>query len=431
MFGTEVPENIDEIAPGAELGRVLASLDWDRLSGHDLIRVLRAQDRQVSHYQAGRCWTMTKVVEAYEDNVREDSFESHEAADGAAAEIGAALRLTRRASESETGFSRELVRHRRLVFDALLFGRIDLRRARVLVDCTQHVSDATAQGVIEKVLPDAAGLTTSQLRHRIQKLCIDVDPDAAKTRYEMSVDDRRVLVEANDSGTANLKALDIPPHIANSIGRWIHKEAIKLKNLGDTRTIDQLRADIFTDLLRRRYKNGKITRADFGILDIRATGETLAGLSDESAELNGFGPVLADVARQAAEHSEHTERRWTLIDPDTRQPIDGGLTRRKPVASQRRMIESLHPTCIHPGCRMPSVDCDIDHRIPWSEARITCSCDLAPMCRHHHVIRHRFGWSYESLAGGDFRFTSPLGHRYRTSGKPVAGDRLAVAARSP
>ncbi|MCP3995017.1 MAG: DUF222 domain-containing protein [bacterium] len=420
-----IPKNLEEIPPGAELALVLDALDWDCLSDHDLIRVLKAQDRQVSHYQGGRAWTIDKVVERYQDGFREESFESHMAADGAAAEIGAALCLTRRAAESETGFSAALVRTRPRVFEALLHGWLDIRRARVFVDDTQHVSDAVAEAVVVELLEEAPGLTTSQLRHRIAKLCMDTDPEAARKRYEKSIQDRRLEVRPNDSGTADILGLDVAPHVANSISRWIHKEAIKLKNLGDGRTMDQLRSDIFTDLLRRRYRGGKITRADYGNLDMRVTADTLTGQSEESGELNGLGPVLADVARQIAENQEHVHRRWTEVDPDTGQPIDGGTTRRRPTASQRRKAEMLHPTCIHPGCRMPSTDCDIDHRQPWAEYRITCTADLGPMCRHHHVIRHRFGWTYQPTVGGDFQFNSPFGHRYTTSGREPA------AARSP
>ncbi|MDJ0925834.1 MAG: DUF222 domain-containing protein, partial [Acidimicrobiia bacterium] len=333
--------------------------------------------------------------------------------------------LTRRTAESEVGFSTELLRHRPTVFAALLLGRIDRHRARVLVDETLHVTDAVAEAALSELLPEAAGLTTGQLRNRIAKLCIDADPEAAQKRYERSVSHRRLELRPTGSGSADLMGLDLPPHIAASISRWIHKEALKLRKLGDDRSMDQLRADIYLDLLRRRYKGGKVTQADFGNLDMKATAETLLGQSEESAELGGFGPVVADVARQVAEHQDQAKRRWILVDPVTGQPLDGGIIRRRPTASQRRRIEMLHPTCIHPGCRMPSVECDIDHRRPWAGHRVTCTADLGPLCRHHHVIRHRFGWSYELAGGGAFVFTSPFGHHYASSGKQPA------TARSP
>jgi len=423
MFDPQVPNNLEDIPPGPELARVLASLDWDQISGYDLIRVLQAQQRQINHYQAGKCWIEEKIVSVYEQEFRDTPTTDHyEVQDGASAEIGAALRMTRRSAENETSFAVELCRHYPKVFEAVLYGRIDVWRAKILVEHTLVLSDTAAQDVVEQVLPEAAGLTASQLHGRLEKLCIDVDPEAAKERYDQSIQDRRVVVEPTGSGTANILGLDLPPDEAVAIGKWIHKEALKLKRLGDSRGIDQLRADIYLDLLKRRFVDGKLTRADYGILDVRLTAETLTGQSNDAAELNGFGPVLGDIARQVAEHQHHVERRWSLYDPDTGQVIDGGITRRKPTTAQRRMAEILYPTCIHPGCRMPSVDCDIDHRIPWSHSRITCSCDLGPMCRHHHVIRHTFGWTYQ-LVNNDTIHTTPLGHRYTTSGKPARNAR--------
>jgi hypothetical protein len=57
MFETRqraaIPDDLETIDPGPELAAVLAGLDWDAITGRDLIRVLQAQQRQVAHYQAG------------------------------------------------------------------------------------------------------------------------------------------------------------------------------------------------------------------------------------------------------------------------------------------------------------------------------------------------------------------------------------------
>ncbi len=340
------------------------------------------------------------------------------AAEGAAAEIAAALRLTRRSADGETSFALDLARRVPDVLNAFLFGRIDLRRARVLVDGTLHVDEATARRVVDSLLDDAPQLTTSQLRDRVRKQCLDLNPTSAQDRYEWAVDERRLVVEANESGTANLMGLDVPPHIAQAIKRRIHREAMKLRRLGDDRTMDQLRVDIFLDLLRQRTTEVGEPGNDAGGVHVDTDLATLAGLENKSGHLNGYGPVIADVARQVAEHQENGEWRWTLRDPDTGQPIDGGIIRRRPTRAQRRKVETVHTTCTFPGCRMPSVDCDIDHRTPWAERQITCTDDLSPLCRHHHRIRHAFGWGYEMVYGGDVLFTSPFSHQYTTSGQP-------------
>jgi hypothetical protein len=67
---------------------------------------------------------------------------------------------------------------------------------------------------------------------------------------------------------------------------------------------------------------------------------------------------------------------------------------------------------------MPATECDLDHIKPWGETGKTSVVDLAPGCRHDHVVRHRSGWKYKRLPGGDYLWISPLGHRYTKSGRP-------------
>ena len=66
---------------------------------------------------------------------------------------------------------------------------------------------------------------------------------------------------------------------------------------------------------------------------------------------------------------------------------------------------------------MPATDCDIDHTAPWAETHTTETDDLAPLCRHHHRIRHQHRWAYTRRPDGDYEFTSQLGHTYTTSGR--------------
>ena len=408
-----VPSNLEKIPVGYVLAAALDDIDIDTCSGYDRVRVLRAHERMRAHYAARSYHTMTKVLDAIDEaDIAEDTVE-----DAASAEIAAALRLTRRSADIEMGLALELQRRLPEVWDALLAGTIDVRRARVLVDSTLHLSIGAAGEVVATVLDDAARITTGQLRAKLRKLCIHVDPDDAKDRYRRAVEDRRLVTEANDTGTANLLGMNLAPHIVEAIKQRIHKEAIELRNAGDARSIDQLRADIYTDILLESH-NQKDGGTNRGIVDIRLDLPTLSGLAENPAELAGYGPVIADIARQIARNQLNSEWRWTLVDPDTGQPIDGGITRRRPTVAQRRKVTTLHPTCVHPGCRMPAYSCDLDHTTPYAETRTTCTDDLAPLCRHHHRLKHHGGWTYKPhRRRGDFEFTSPLGHTYTTSGR--------------
>ena len=58
---------LEGMAPGAELGVVLASIDVGCLSGYDRVVVLRARQRLVSHYQAKMYEDRVSVADALHD----------------------------------------------------------------------------------------------------------------------------------------------------------------------------------------------------------------------------------------------------------------------------------------------------------------------------------------------------------------------------
>ena len=167
----------------------------------------------------------------------------------AAAEIRVALRLTRRAADSALDLAQDLKTRLPRLFDALLSGDVDMRRAKTIVYGTTHLPVDTARKVVDQVIERAPGLTTGQLGARIRTLCIESDPDEAEDRYQHAVQDRRVVASMTEAATANLAAYDLPPdRVAAAMAR-IHHLAQSLNTRHESRTMDQLRADVFLDLL--------------------------------------------------------------------------------------------------------------------------------------------------------------------------------------
>jgi len=154
---------------------------------------------------------MNEIVAVYEDSEHDYRRETEKALEGAAEEIGAALRLTRRTAGMEAALALEMNRKLPSVHNALLRGEIDHHRAKVLVDSTLHVHPDTARKVVDTILPEAGHLTTGQLRSRIAKLRIDENPADALNRYEWDLDDRRVVVEANPSRREAPMDLSVSP----------------------------------------------------------------------------------------------------------------------------------------------------------------------------------------------------------------------------
>jgi hypothetical protein len=317
-----LPPELDAMEPGPLLAVVLSSLDVDRVSPHDAVLVLKACRRLVSHFEARAYRAMVAILHAYEDMF--DDFEWVE--DAAATEVRAALRLTRRAASRALGMAGDLWERFPQIGEALEAGRIDDRRAAVILDHTAHLPPETAGAVVDEILERAEEMTTGQLAERLRRLAIAVEPEEARLRYETAVEERRIVTEATTDGTAHLLGLHLPPDVVVAATDRIDRIARRLKTANETRSIDQIRADVFLELL---CGGGQAGRS--GTVDIRVDLATLAELDEHPGDLAGFGPVVADIARRAARAADRW--RYTVFDPVDGTVIDTGITRRRPPPS--------------------------------------------------------------------------------------------------
>jgi hypothetical protein len=405
-----LPEGLTDLAPGPELAALLATIDRDRLSGLDRVELLTATSRMVSHYQA-RLLADMESIHRYEtenpDNL--EVFWDSDIDDMAASEIQAALHLTPRAALSQLDLAQQVCGQPD-VWRALESGLIDLARTRDFVEETRHLPAAEAKQVITAIIDEAPERTTGQLRVSLARLCMQLDPDSAHDRYQQGLEYRRVVCQSTSFGTANLFATDLPAPITSAVMRRINHLARAAKGKDDPRTMDQIRADVFLDLLG----GGDLSAGAPAAVDIRVDLTTLIGLDESPGDLSGFGPLVADVTRQVVAEQTSSQHRVTVTDND--QVIWSGITRRRPTADQRRSVEVANPTCVFPGCRMPSAACDLDHRQPWSEGGPTVAANLEPLCRRDHRRRHA-GWRTTRL---DERrvWVSPLGRIYPMNPQP-------------
>lgn len=410
-----VSAEISALDPGLVLAATLDAADLESLSGAGRVAAMVALGRMVSHYQARLYAAMTSVADAVTDTVAADTGgDMSLIEDACATEIRAALRLTRRAADTELALARGFRERLPQVWEALASGRIDRRRASVIVSRTDHLGVSQAREVADRVSEQAAELTTGQLSALITRLGIEVDPDDATHRYENAVDQRRVILEPTIDGTAHLYLMDLPPDRATRIRARVDAAARELRVKGETRTMDQLRADVVLDLLDPATPTTTTSRSGRGAVTLTVDLATLAGLAETSGELGGYGPVISDIARQVADRSPDAE--WRFVVTDDGRPVGAGTTRRRPTAGQRRIIETLYPRCIFVGCRMPAVLCDIDHTTPYADTGVTRIDDLAPLCEHDHSMRHT-GWSYRHTPHG-IEWRSPLGVRHLNRDPP-------------
>ena len=85
---------------------------------------------------------------------------------------------------------------------------------------------------------------------------------------------------------------------------------------------------------------------------------------------------------------------------------------------QRRALARRDGGCVFPGCACPASWCDAHHVIAWDHDGDT---NLALLCRHHHGVTHRHGWTMTTKPNGTFTWKTPSGdtlHSQRNQGRP-------------
>jgi hypothetical protein len=88
-------------------------------------------------------------------------------------------------------------------------------------------------------------------------------------------------------------------------------------------------------------------------------------------------------------------------------PLDMGDTIRFATAHQRRAVRTRDGGCAFPGCDAPARWCDVHHCIHDEHGGATDVCNLVCLCRHHHTVVHRKGWSVHLDTDGWAIITTP------------------------
>lgn len=134
---------------------------------------------------------------------------------------------------------------------------------------------------------------------------------------------------------------------------------------------------------------------------------TLLGRSDESAVLDGYGPIDIETARELTATAPGLTR--ILTHPLTGVTLGVDRRRYRPPAELRRALAHRDETCRFPGCLRTARSSELDHTVPWQNGGATDADNLAHLCPSHHRLRHVSTWQPANLGGGAVEWTSPAG----------------------
>ncbi len=390
----------------------------------------------------------------------------------AASELACLLRISERAAYRLVQLSAFLVQHHPRTLDALRSGTISWNHAAALLHEYVAVPEPVALELEEALLPIAADTTVPKLAYQARKLRAKLHPEALESRCRDAARERRVDFEPADDAMAWLHVL-LTATDAQAIDARLTHTARALQTPQEPRTLTELRADVLTDLLLDDHHDGHGdgrrdahgghragNASDAGGADdpagkhaggqgggsgessagrsARACGVsgpeyhpsavrahinvtvpvlTLLGVDDAPADLEGYGPIPADVARRLAAHAPSFTR--LLTHPESGAVLSVGRTSYTVPADLKNWLRVRDRTCRHPGCNIPASRCELDHTRPWSHGGLTSHENLAHLCRKHHMLKSEGIWHYNHPDGGTLTATSPGGRTYACPTEPL------------
>ena len=258
-----------------------------------------------------------------------------------AEQVAVELGISKTAASYRVAFAAALARFPATAA-ALQSGRLDRAKADAIVELLGSLQSDDFTDVVELAAIDYAERhTCPQLKHWLRKRIIAAEPEVADRRREEAKRGRRVRFFAGDDGMATLHA-ELSAEDALAIYRTIDQvahascaEAVTqdaqpvAEVTPDGRTMDQRRADAFTDILLGRKAAGAASSpaASGGEVQVVVDAEVLAGVSDRPGELIGYGAITASHARELAQGDARWRRlltdstgRVVEVSPDAYRP---------------------------------------------------------------------------------------------------------------
>ena len=350
-------------------------------------------------------------------------------------ELAVALRLSTRSAQFLYGDARSMAAYPQ-VWRALLGGDLDMSKARIVVNALDIAAGLDAAAVVppgvpaptwiqdevwRRGLPYAREHTSRQLTHYLHRLLVLHDPDLGRKRRKEAELGRGVWLSQQMDGMSQLHAV-LATEKAQAIFDALTGHATRSNgDPGDDRTLVQRRADSLAD--RILGDGTDQAGADVAgvnptvVVNVTVPVDSLAGVTETPALVNGIGPIPADVARRLAAG----DARWRriLTDRVTGAVLDLGHRVHDPNTRLKEQVRLRDGTCRFPGCSVKASNCDLDHAVAFPDGP-TSYDNLHALCRRHHTIKHTRGWQVEVLPHGRLEWTTPTGRVQVTTPDPYA-----------
>lgn len=345
--------------------------------------------------------------------------------------------------------ARQLVEDYSEWLEPIRSGEVSIDYARAFLRDTRLLNADQVAKLSPEVLKYAKSHTVTQTKRFVKREVARVGAKNVEAAQKQAREQRSIAIVDEGLGMSTIFAY-IPTELAVGIDKQLTLDARAIREanaiegakyardsrralaegrqpiseyVADVRTLAQIRADVFIEMLLCVTPESLVTAEAAGARRVNVTVSVtvpvlslLSGRKDgsEPALVDGLTPIAFDEARQLAAEAPSLQR--ILTDPITGQVV--AVDTYQPSAAQRRFLRARDITCRFAGCMRPATGSDIDHTVPYSEGGSTKIENLAHLCRGHHVQKHQKRWRMHQLGGGEIEWITPLGFKATTKPDP-------------
>ena len=280
------------------------------------------------------------------------------------------------------------------------------------------LSPADCARVERRVFPRATTQTLAAFKRSLRRAVAWVCPGGFAVKHQAAAAKRSISMYDLPDGMSAVH-LELPAPDAQILWKTLDVRARADEAGRDAGlSLDARRVDALTAIMAAALADPSNPRAHGKPVTVGVVIElpTLLGLQDTPAELVGYGPIPADLARRLA---QDVPWRRMVTEPVTGHLLDLGRTTYTPPQELTDFVLARTPSCVFPGCNAPGHVNELDHALAWSQGGETSAGNLRPLSKHHHVVKTHHGWAYVVNADGSVTWTSPAGHTYTVPLDPL------------
>ena len=345
---------------------------------------------------------------------------------GVAAEIAAAVRVSDRAVQRQIDSAFALVNDYPATVHCWDKGLLTRAHVAVVEDIGRRIPTGLKGEFDQLAAEICLDETPGRARAELEILAERMHPRTLTERHEEAFRGRKIVRYTIGEGMSELRSAHSSVLIEGIFQRVTDQAnaviAAREPGSGDTRSLDEVRADLFADMLLTAIPTidptsdpvGDGGRAG-GLGAIKAKVQVvipvmaIMGQSDVPCDLAGVGPIDAKTARLLAGNSYGTWERL-LVHPITGLTMAVDTYQR--TKAMDRYLKGRDKHCRWPGCRMPARKCEVDHNHDAALGGKTEICNLCCLCQRHHSMKQFTAWKIRQLDGGVIEWTSPTGRVY-------------------